>query len=111
MADNKRGRDKKAQDRDRRQREREVEEELDRGDEAEPPEADHAAERDDLDAALAEVDYPTTTEELVETYGDYWVETEDGWETLAAVLARTENEQFDYAEDVRRRIDRVLNRG
>lgn len=51
MADDKKGREKKANDAERRQRERELEEARDRADEAEPPRAVENEVDDDPDSA------------------------------------------------------------
>ena len=105
MTDDKRGRNKQAADEDRRQRERELQETLDRGDEADP-----GRELGELDAALETQNYPTTTEELIETYGDYEVETQNGWKSIEEVLAPIDDEPYDSPEDIRDRIQRLINR-
>lgn len=110
MADDKQGRDKQAHDEERRQRERELEEARDRADESEPMRRDADEQLGDLDEALATHDYPTTTDELVEAYGDYEVETQDGWQTLEEVLAQTSNQQYVSAADVRGRIQGLIRR-
>ncbi|ELY65141.1 DUF5789 family protein [Natrinema versiforme] len=46
-------------------------------------------------------EYPATTEELIEEYGDRTLELPNGSETVADVLARLESETFDNAEDAR----------
>ncbi|WP_425494485.1 DUF5789 family protein [Natronosalvus halobius] len=104
MADDKQGRDKQADDEERRQHEREVEEARTRADEAEPMRNDAVEQLDDLDEALETHDYPTTTDDLIEAYGDYEIETQDGWESLDEVLGPTDNQTYVSADDVRSRI-------
>lgn len=107
MADDKRGRDKQAHDEERRQRERELQEARARADEAEPV----GHELGDLDEALGAHDYPITTDELIEAHGDRQVESRDGWTSIADVLARIDDETYDSAEEVRARIQSLLDRG
>ena len=101
MADDKQGRDDQADDEERRQRERMQEEARTRADEAEPTPGDPDDRLADLDDALESHDYPTTADELVEAYGGYEVETEDGEQSLGEVLASTENRTYDSADAVR----------
>ena len=110
MADDKQGRDKQAHDEERRQRERELDEARDRADEAEPVREDPGEQLGDLDEALETHDYPTTTEELIEAYGDYEVETRGGWKSIDEVLAPTDNQTYDSADDVRSRIQGLIHR-
>lgn len=105
MADDKRGRDKQARDAERRQRERELEEARDRSDEAEP-----GKQLGDLDDELETHDYPTTTADVIEAYGNYKVETQNGSKSINEVLAPVNNETYDSADDVRNRIQRLINR-
>ena len=46
-------------------------------------------------------DYPATTEELIENYGDRTLELPNGSETVGDVLARLESETFDSPEEAR----------
>ncbi len=64
----------------------------------------------DLDDALQTHDYPATTDELVEAHGDYEIETQDGEESLEEVLAATENQTYDSANDVRSRLLGLIHR-
>lgn len=105
MADDKQGRDKQAADEERRQRERELQEARDRADEVEP-----GKQLGDLDDALENQDYPTTTEQLIEAYGDAEVETQGGWKSIVEVLAPVDDETYDSADDVRDQILRLINR-
>ena len=110
MADDKQGRDDQADDEERRQQEREVEEARNRGDEAEPIHDDPGEQLGDLDEALETHEYPTTSEELVEAYGDHGIETQNGWKPLTEVLGPTDNQTYSSADDVRSRIQGLINR-
>ncbi|WP_178917673.1 hypothetical protein [Natronomonas gomsonensis] len=110
MADDKQGRDDQADDEERRQRERELEEARDRGDEAEPIQDDPGQELGDLDEALQNQEYPTTTEELIEAFGDYEIETQDGQKSLDEVLAPIDDQTYESADDVRSRIQGLVHR-
>lgn len=110
MADDKQGRDKQADDEERRQRERAQEEARDRADEAEPMREDPGEQLGDLDDALETHAYPTTTDELIEDYGDYEVETQGGWKSLDEVLGPTDNQMFVSADDVRSRVQGLIHR-
>ena len=48
-----------------------------------------------------DLEYPATSEELIETHGDLSIELQNGTETLAEVLGRLGDETFDRPEDVR----------
>lgn len=111
MVDTKKDRDKQADNEERRQRERERDEARDRADEAEPPRDDPGETLGDLDAALDTHEYPTTTHELIEAYGDHEIELREGWKSIGEVLAPIDDETYDSADDVRHRIQRLLNRG
>lgn len=74
-----------------------------RADEAEPMGSDLGALGDALDSH----DYPATTTELVEAYGEYDIEIQDSEQTLADVLASGDDELYDSADDVR---SEILNR-
>lgn len=110
MADDKQGRDEQADNEERRQRDREVEEARSRADEDEPMRGDSGERLGDLDDALETHDYPTTTDELIEAYGDYEIETQDGEQSLEEVLAATENQTYDSADDAQRRILGLIHR-
>lgn len=111
MADDKRGREKKAADRERRQRKRELEEARDRGDEAEPIHDEPGDRLDDLDDALERLEYPVTADELIGAYGDREVETRGGWKSVDEVLEPVDDEAYDSADDVRTRIQGLIRRG
>lgn len=110
MPDDKKGRNKQADDREKRQREREMEEARDRADEEEPMDDDADDRLGDLDDALESHEYPTTTDELVEAYGDYGIQTRGGEESLEEVLAPTDNQTYDSADDARSRILGLIHR-
>lgn len=110
MADTKSGRDQQADDEERRQRERELAEARDRGDEAEPQRDVPDQQLGDLDDALERLDYPATTDELIEAYGDREVESQAGTATLAELFGPIDDELFDSADDVRNRTLRLLRR-
>lgn len=110
MANDKRSRDERADDEERRQPAREREEVRNRAHEDEPKHGDASEQLGDLDKALETHDYPTTTDELVEAYGDYDIQTQGGEESFEEVLTLTDNQTFDSADDVRRRILGLIHR-
>ncbi|WP_435074404.1 DUF5789 family protein [Halorubrum sp. HHNYT27] len=110
MEDDKSGRDKQADHEEERQSEREIEETRNRGDEKEPMGDDPGGRLGDLDEALNSHDYPATTIELVESYGEFEVETQSGNNSLEDVLASTEDQRYDSANDVRRRVLGLIGR-
>lgn len=110
MTDDKQSRDKKADDEERRQPEREREEVRNRVEEDEPKQGNHSHQLGDLDEVLEAQNYPTATDELVEAYGDYVIQTQHGEESLEEVLASTDNQMYDSADDVRRRILGLIHR-
>ena len=110
MADDEQSRDGQADDETRRQRERKQEEVRDRTREDEPKHGDPSKQLGDLDEALENLNYPTTTDELVEAYGDYEIETQGGEESLDEVLSSTENQTYDSADDVRSRLLGLIHR-
>ncbi len=110
MADDKNARDEQAHNQERRQRERELEEARERSDEPEPVQDEPGGMLGDLDEALDEHDFPTTTASLVEAHGDREVETRGGWKSLEEVLGPVEDERYDSADDVRRRIQGLIRR-
>jgi len=79
MQDDKRGQD---EDNDNEQPERKREEVRDRAHEDRAMSGDPGGRLGDLDEALETQNYPTTTDELVEAYGDYEIETQGGTESL-----------------------------
>lgn len=46
-------------------------------------------------------EYPATTEELIDEYGDRTLKLPNGTETVGDVLARLESETFENPEDAR----------
>ena len=111
MADNKKGRNKQADDEKRRQRERDLEEALDHADETEPPDDKPGEKLGDLEEALENHDYPTTTNELVEAYGDREVESQGGWKSIDELLSPIDDETYDSPDEARNHIQKLLNRG
>jgi len=110
MADDKASRNEQADREEARQRERMQEEARSRAHEEEPMRGDPGGRLGDLDEALERQEFPTTTDELVDAYGDYAIESQGGEETLEEVLAPTDNQTFDSADDVRSRILGLIHR-
>lgn len=110
MPDDKRGRDENEDDEHGQQPERKREDVRDRAREDRAMSGDPGGRLGDLDEALATQDYPITTDELVEAYGDYEIETQGGTESLEEVLAPTEDQTYDSADDVRSRILGLIHR-
>ena len=110
MADDKDGRDKQARDQERRQRERMQNEAVTRADEEDPTRSGRDEQLGDLDGVLANHDYPVTTEELIDAYGDTEILTQDGTESLEEVLTDTGNQTFDSPDEVRARIRDLISR-
>src|SRR6056297_37181 len=104
MADDKRGRDKKAHDTERRQQERELATELERGDELEPPvEAEELA---DFEAELEALPFPATGTEVVAAIGDREIESVEGNYSLEELVPETDEETFDSPAAVRVQVQR-----
>ncbi len=97
-------------DKERRQPERKREEIRDRAHEDRAMAGDPGGRLGDLDEALETQEYPTTTNELVEVYGDYEIETQGGTESLEEVLVLTDDQTFVSADDVRSRILGLIHR-
>jgi len=76
----------------------------------EADESDPGRRLGELDDALDTHDYPTTDAEIVDAYGEYEVETRDGWEPLAELLDPGGGGTYDSADDVRREVLKVVNR-
>lgn len=104
MPDTGAGRDKQAHDRENRQRAREILEELERWEETEPPVEEE--ELEDLETALASLEYPATAATVVEAAGDREVAGAEGTHTVAEVIPRTERETFASPAAVRVRVQR-----
>ncbi|MFC6952625.1 hypothetical protein [Halorubellus litoreus] len=104
MADNKRGREKQADDADRQQRERDVETAMERGDEPEPP----VDERDlaELETELEGVAFPATGRDVVAAVGDREVRAADDTYTVKQLVPETDVETFDSPTAVRERVQR-----
>ncbi|TKX53542.1 hypothetical protein EXE42_12170 [Halorubrum sp. SP3] len=104
MADDENGRERQAADDDRRRRERDVEAELERGDEAEPPIDDAAAEA--LEGALEPLTFPATGREIVAAVGKRELETDSRVYTVADLVPDADLEAFDTPATVRERVRR-----
>lgn len=101
MADNKRGRDKKAHDARKRQQQRDITMELERQDETEPP-VDEAA-LTALETELETLEFPATGAEVVSAIGEYEVDEEY---TAAELIPEIDEELFSSPESVRVRVQR-----
>lgn len=95
--DDNRSRDDNTDDEQRQQPEREVEEVRDRAREGRAMSGDLGGRLGDLDEVLDAHSYPISTNELVEAYGDYEIETQGGTESLEEVLAPTDDQTYDSA--------------
>jgi hypothetical protein len=92
------------------QPERKREEVRDRAREDRAMSGDPGGRLGDLDEALESRNYPATTDELVEAYGEYEIETQGGTESLEEVLAPSDNQTYDSADDVRSRLLGLIHR-
>ena len=110
MTDDEQSKDENEDDEQSQQPERKREEVRNRGGEARAMSGDPGGRLGDLDEVLDTHDYPATTNELVEAYGGYEIETQSGTATLEEVLAPTENQTYDSADDVRSRILGLIHR-
>lgn len=110
MPDDKEARDDQADREEQRQRERMAEEARTRADEEEPVRKNPGGRLGELDVALEQHDYPTTTTELVAAFGEYPIQTQGGEQPIEEILAGTENQTFESADDVRRRIQGLIVR-
>lgn len=52
------------------------------------------------DDLLTDVDYPVTSDDLIDRHGEQTIELANGTETLGAVLARTGPETYENSGDV-----------
>lgn len=111
MADDKQTRDEQADDEIRRQRERALREALTRADEDKPIRDDTRELLGDLTDALDTHDYPTSSDELVDAYGNYEIEMQAGTKSLREVLTTTEDRTYTSADDVRKQIMRLIYEG
>ncbi|WP_435335841.1 DUF5789 family protein [Haloarchaeobius sp. TZWWS8] len=110
MSNDKRGRDGIADDEPRQRPGRAEEKVRDRAREDSAMSGSLGGRLGDLDEALETHSYPTTTNELVDAYGDYEIETQGGTESLEDVLSRTGNQTYDSADDVRSRVLGLVHR-
>lgn len=63
-----------------------------------------------LDSLLETHDYPTTTSELIDAFGDREVQTQGGEESVAELLDPASGETFHTADEARHRILRLVRR-
>lgn len=110
MPDDKRGRDENPDDEQQQQPDRKREDVRNRSNEDRAMSGDPGGRLGDLDGALDTQNYPITTDELVEAYGDYEIETQGGTESLEEVLSHTEDQTYDSADDVRSRLLGLIHR-
>ena len=110
MADDERSQDGRTNDEEQRLPEREPEDVRNRATEDQQKHGDPGEQLGDLDDALETQDYPITTNELVEAYGDYEIQTQSGEKSLEEVLASTKNQTYDSADDARSRILGLIHR-
>jgi len=110
MSDDQQAQNENENDEQPQQSERKREEVRDRVHEDRAMSGDPGGRLGDLDEALETQDYPITTDELVEAYGDYEIETQHGTESLERVLAPTDNQTYDSADDVRSRLLGLVHR-
>ena len=61
--------------------------------------------------AIDDYEYPATTGELVEEYGEYTSEFQHGSETLGEVLARLEGETYGGPAEVREAVVSAVSHG
>jgi hypothetical protein len=104
MGDDKAGREKQARDEDRRQRRRDIEVALERGDELEP-ELD-AADLEDIEAEIEQLEFPATGAEIVATIGDREISAAAERYTVEQLVPNTDRAVFDSPDHVRVRIQR-----
>jgi hypothetical protein len=103
--------DEQGQDGERHQQPaRKREEVRDRTKEERAMSGDPGGRLGDLDDALETQTYPTTTDELVAVLGDYEIDTQGGTESLEDVLAPTDDQTYDSADDVRSRVLGLIHR-
>ncbi len=104
MADNKRGRDKQAQDAENRQVEREIATELEREDEVEPPV--DATELADVETVLEELPFPVTGTKIVAAIGNREIKSVEGSYRIEELIPETDEETFDSPAAVRVHVQR-----
>ena len=109
MADTKSGREKQADAEMLRQRQRAMEEARVRAEEVEPLHDDFGKWLGEFDKALETHHYPTTTNQLIASYGDREIVTQDGRRSIEDVLGPGENETYDSADEVRARLQGLIH--
>lgn len=104
MADNKRGRDKKAHDVEKRRREHDAATELERSDEPEPPIA--SADLDYIEQELSDLEYPVTGTDVVTAVGGREIESVEWSYKIRDLLPDTDVDTFAAPTEIRERITR-----
>ncbi|MGM0591142.1 MAG: DUF5789 family protein [Halobacteriota archaeon] len=110
MPDDKRSQDENENNEQPQQPARKREEVRNRATEAGAMSGDLGGRLGDLDEVLETQNYPITTDELVDAFGDYEIETQGGTRSLEEVLAPTDNQTYDSADDLRSRILGLIHR-
>lgn len=110
MSDEREGQGEDVDGKGQHQPERKREEVRDREHEDRAMPGELGGRLDGLDERLDEHEYPATTDQLVESYGDCELETKDGTTSLETVLAPTRNQTYDSADDVRNRVLGLIHR-
>jgi hypothetical protein len=67
-------------------------------------------ELNELDEALEAHDYPITPDELIESHGDYRIESSGGSKSIEEIFAPIDDDTYDSAEEVRDRVLELLHR-
>lgn len=65
---------------------------------------------DELDAILAELDYPVARESAVERFDDVTLALADGEENLGSLVARSGDDSFDSVDDLQEEVLNLLPR-
>lgn len=104
MADDKQGREDQARSADRRRQARDIAEQLERGDETEPP--IEATELEYFEGTLESLSFPATGAEIVERVGDHTIETTDNEYSVADLVPDDEAVAFEEPAVVRTRVQR-----
>ena len=104
MADNKKGRDKKARDAKRGQQDRDIAVDLERGEEPEPPV--DTTDLEDLEAELEPVDFPATGAEVIAAVGNHEIESDEGSHTVEELVPDTDEDTFESPTAVRVQVQR-----
>ena len=99
VADNKRGRDKQADDAKKHRQERDLATELERADEIAPPV--DPEELADFEVELEALTFPATGSEIIAVIGDREIESVEGSYRIEELVPETDEETFDAPAAVR----------